>query len=488
METLRARLAADPLAVAPDEVLLASPLMQTMSALGANGISQMSILLYMDAGLPIGTVPQADGRKFPQLAEDITTITNDLKPYPAFRGWSWVANWWVWNNDSRYANPEEKTAYDAALTKAKETGEWSEVLETVGNRRFSFGVDAERNFHEVLDKVAPGKIARNRGHIAASTRNPPLFSLAPTKLICTTRPSKFRGPPRPGTPWTSRSGRASPRGAILSSGTISAPANRFFPIFSAWQCAARMASASRARSRIGAASPKTRAAHTRGHFGFSRDVQLFHQYGPWLQSLQPNDHVAIVVSGRMAKIDQWNTIGGEYFTRLFEAYQSCLYAHRPASFVFAEDLKPDTLQKYQAVLVVGQTVDMEPPLAAALKSVKSKVHYDGTCRESLVKDYSPLGVIFDKVTHDPSAWQDDAAYPRFAAYFMDNAKALSKTLSAALPPAQTTEAQVLLTERVAENGRYVWVLNSICQMLKWASYGMFPYLSRREFRLRRRSK
>jgi len=44
------------------------------------------------------------------------------------------------------------------------------------------------------------------------------------------------------------------------------------------------------------------------------------------------------------------------------------------------------------------------------------------------------------------------AYPRFAAYFMSNAKTLSKTLGAALPPAQATEAQVLLTERVRKTG------------------------------------
>src|SRR5262249_12799278 len=61
---------------------------------------------------------------------------------------------------------------------------------------------------------------------------------------------------------------------------------------------------------------------------------LLKQYGPWLTTLQGADRVALVVSGRMVRIDQWGGIGGRYFTRLFEAYQSCLRAGYPASFVF----------------------------------------------------------------------------------------------------------------------------------------------------------
>ena len=37
----------------------------------------------------------------------------------------------------------------------------------------------------------------------------------------------------------------------------------------------------------------------------------------------------------------WQGIGGFYFTRLFEAYNACLRAHRPVSFVFTEDCRPD---------------------------------------------------------------------------------------------------------------------------------------------------
>src|SRR5262249_55811297 len=66
---------------------------------------------------------------------------------------------------------------------------------------------------------------------------------------------------------------------------------------------------------------------------------LLRQYGPWLTTLHNNDRVAIVVSGRMCRIDEWGGIGGRYFTRLFEAYQSCQRGGYPASFVFVDDLK-----------------------------------------------------------------------------------------------------------------------------------------------------
>jgi len=111
METLRARLAADPLAAAPDKVLLASPLMQTMSAWGANGISQMSILLYMDAGYPLVQFRKPMAANIPSSRRH-HLCHHILKPYPAFRGWSWVANWWVWSPDQRYSGPEEQAAYD----------------------------------------------------------------------------------------------------------------------------------------------------------------------------------------------------------------------------------------------------------------------------------------------------------------------------------------------------------------------------------------
>jgi hypothetical protein len=461
IETLRARLAADPLAVAPDKVLLANPLLQAMAERGANGIAQMPLLLYMDAALPIGSAPQADGRKFPKLKEDITTVTNALKNYPSFRGWSWVANWWIWNAEARYANAAEKAAYQAALKTAKETGAWSGVLDTVGDRRFSFGIEAEKNFHDVLSQLAPGKASALSGPYRAVDSYPPLSFANADEVDLHYQAEQIQWPfvPWHDVDYQKRSGKAAWGHPEVwnDSGTGEQIWNSLFGMVM------RGADGVGTSGKIpnwGEQSEDARSSYFGTPSAFRAVFWLFHDYGPWLGTLKNNDRVAIVVSGRMAKIDDWKGIGGEYFTRLYEAYQSCLYAHRPASFVFAEDLKPGTLQKYGAVLLVGQTVEMEPALATALTSVKSKVFTDGTCRASLVKEYAPLGVSFDQVTHDPSTWQDDSAYPRFAAYFMANAAALQKVLSKVQPPAQVREPQVLLTERAAENGRYLWVLNN----------------------------
>src|SRR5262245_6241917 len=190
---------------------------------------------------------------------------------------------------------------------------------------------------------------------------------------------------------------------------------------------------------------------------------LLKQYGPWLTTLHNNDRVAIVVSGRMVRIDEWGAIGGKYFDRLFEAYQSCLRAHYPASYVFVEDLTPDALKRFKAVLVVGQTVEMEPALAEALKRAKAAgtaVFCDGSCRAELVKDFTALGTTFDKVARDPSPWQDDTAYLRFSGLYHSHLPALRKVLGPVLPPVAGVEnPDVVLSERAAEEGRYLFVVN-----------------------------
>src|SRR5262249_9706807 len=160
---------------------------------------------------------------------------------------------------------------------------------------------------------------------------------------------------------------------------------------------------------------------------------LLKQYGPWLTTLRNNDRVALVVSGRMCRIDEWGAIGGRYFTRLFEAYQSCLRASHPASFVFVEDLTPDPLNRYKAVLGVGQPVGREPALAEGwgrAKAAGTAVFCADPCRKELVKEFTPLGTAFDKVEKDPSAWQDDSAFLRFPGYYRANLPALTKALGA----------------------------------------------------------
>jgi hypothetical protein len=165
----------------------------------------------------------------------------------------------------------------------------------------------------------------------------------------------------------------------------------------------------------------------------------------------------------MYKIDDWVGATGRHFARVMEAYVACLHAHRPASIVFAEDLRPDTLRQYQAVLLVGQTVEPEPLLAAALRAARAAgvaVLADGTCRPELVKDFTLLGVSFDKWEKDPSLAADDHAYWRTALCAQADAAVLAKAMAAVRPPAQLDNPQVFLTERRAEQGRYLFVVNN----------------------------
>src|SRR5206468_2918912 len=89
-------LAADPQA-APAEILKPpTPLQQTMDGYSAAGIREMAILMRNDAGLPIDQGLPYDGRKPDVLLNQLKKVTELMRPYPAFRGWSWASNWWVW--------------------------------------------------------------------------------------------------------------------------------------------------------------------------------------------------------------------------------------------------------------------------------------------------------------------------------------------------------------------------------------------------------
>ena len=146
---------------------------------------------------------------------------------------------------------------------------------------------------------------------------------------------------------------------------------------------------------------------------------------------------------------------GRHFARVMEAYVACLHAHRPASIVFAEDIKPDTLKQYEAVLVVGQTVEMEPALAAALKAARQSgvaVFADGTCRAELVKDFVPLGLSFNHLEKDPSPAADDHAYWRMAGYAKAAAPQLAKALARVRPAAEVENPEVFVN-RAAGRGR-----------------------------------
>jgi hypothetical protein len=460
--------------VSPKKSSIAPPLLQTQAAYGAAGIQQMASLVGMDAGLPLGK--PHDQRKREGFQRDIVRVTEALKPYPSFRGWMWSANWWTWEEgyvpglprrhpDAKSA--EEKAAYLAAFQRAEKTGDWDAVLDKVGNYRLDYAVDAQEFFNTTLRKIAPGKVTSVAGPYRRFDHYPPV-NFANVDEVClhyqaeqlqwpNIAPHNVDYQKRPGK-------RAWGHPELFNdAGT----GDQILPAY--FQMVMRGADGVGCSGPIPGFGPQPVAADPRSSYHGTTSVfraanNLLRQYGPWLATLRGNDRVAIVVSGRMCRIDDWGGIGGRYFDRLFEAYQSCLHAHYPASFVFVEDLRPDTFAGYKAALVIGQTVELEPELIRALKRAKAAgtvVLHDETCRKELVAEYTSLGIAFNKIGNDPSVWQDDTAYLRFPGYYRAHLPALTKALGAALPPvAEVDNPEVLLSERGAEEGRYLFLVNN----------------------------
>jgi outer membrane protein assembly factor BamB len=462
-------LEADANAPAPGRYAILSALKRTVSGYGAEGIDQMAILMMNDAGLPLGA-PGFDGRKPPQLLDALTKVTTGLKPYPAFRGWVWSSNWWVFEQrGSRAATtPEEKLAYENALKRAKDASVWDAILEKVSSRRFSFAVDAQEMFNKRLRELAPNLVTAS----ACPHRNvesyPPVSLGNVDEVDLQAQWEQIAVPYHAphGVDFYGRPGKRS--WAHPEIWNDSGTGDQILPTL--FQAVMRGADG------VGCSGPLPPWAKNGslphdprvGHYGtvsvYRALNDTLRQYGPWLTTLENNDRVAIVVSGRMLRIDDWPNVMGTHFARLFEAYCACLHAHHPASYVFVEDLKPDTLKRFQAVLVVGQTVEMEPELEKALAAAQKagvEVFHDDTCRPTLVRGFTPLGVAFNQFEKDRHPASDDDAYLRFASYCKSHVAQLRIALEK--PVARVAEIdnpEVFASERKSEDGRFLFVVNN----------------------------
>jgi outer membrane protein assembly factor BamB len=466
LDSLARRLAADPLATAPEKAAPDTPLLDTLAGYSAYGIEQSAILMMNDAGLPLGG-KGFDPRKPPQLTEALTRVTKALRPYPAFRGWSWSSNWWLYERGSAAARtPTEKEEYDAALSRARATGAWDPVLERVSDRRLGYAVEAQALFNKALRQA-------ENAHLLTATAAPyrnveayPPLTFANVDEVDLHAQWEQIAPPY-----------ATPHGVDF----YKRPGKRAFAHPEVWNDAGTgeqilptlFQAVMRGADGVGFSGPvppwgerpdDERLAYAGTASVYRALGGVLRQYGPCLTTLRNNDRVAIVCSGRMFRIDEWGPgVMGVHFARVMEAYCSCLHAHHPASLVFAEDLKPGTLAAFKAVLVVGQTVEMEPALAEGLKAAHRAgvaVLYDGTCRASVVKEFTPLGISFSQFEKDAHAASDDSAYWRFAEYCRANSRALAKALVKVTPPvAEVENPEVFVSERAAEEGRYLFVVN-----------------------------
>jgi hypothetical protein len=446
----------------------ASALRSALGAYSAQGIEEMAILMYMDAGLPLGA-PGFDNRKPEELVQAITRVTTALQPYPAFRGWSWASNWWVFEGRGSKAarSPEEKSSYEAAAKRAQATGAWDPVLEEVSDRRLHWAVEAQDLFNRTGKPLKADLVTAVAGPYRSVEAYPPItFSNvdevdlqaqweqialpyhAPHSVDFYRRPGKRA--------WVHPE-------AWNDSGT----GDQLIPtLLSALQRGADGIGISGAMSPWMAGVDGLPHDSRSSHYGtvsvYRALNELLHQYGTWWTSLEPQDPVAIVADGRMLRLDDWlgQGVTGKYFARVYEAWCSCQHAHVPATHVFAEDVTSESLKRFKAILLVGQQVELEPRLQDALKGSGVPVFHDGTCREDVVRGSSPLGISFDHVEKDSHPASDDAAYWRFPAYFRATAPALRKALEPLVPPSIVANDEIHVSERKAEEGRFIFLVNN----------------------------
>jgi outer membrane protein assembly factor BamB len=445
-----------------------SPLIRTIAGYSAQGIQEMAILMYMDAGLPLGA-PGFDSRKPDELLKTIGRVTTALKPYPAFRGWSWASNWWVFEGRGSKAarTPEQKAAVEAALKRARESGAWDPVIDEVAERRLGWAVEAQELFKKTIQPIAPNLVTAVAGPYRSVESYPPTTFSNVDEVDLQAQWEQI----------------ALPFHAPHSVDFYRRPGKRAWVHPEAWNDAGTgdqllptlLSALQRGADGIGVSGPMSpwmssadglphdsRSAHYGSVSVFRAVNDLFHQYGPWWTSLEPNDPVAILADGRMLKIDDWlgQGVTGKYFARVYEAYCACFHAHLPATHIFAEDTTAESLKRFKAVLVVGQQVELEPKLLDALRSSGVPVFHDGTCRAEVVKGFTPLEVSFDRVEKDTHPASDDAAYWRFPGYFRATAPSIRKALTAVAPPSPVENEEIFVSERRSEEGRYLFFVNN----------------------------
>ncbi len=462
-QPLSDQLASDASAAAPEKLALAPSVQQSMSWWSANGIQDMAVLLNNDAGMPIGT--GFDKRTPEEMCDSIRRVNKAFLAYPAFRGWVWGANWFTFKGRGAKAGrtDAEVAAYESAMANGAATGAWDPVLDTVCNLRLSWATDAITLFQKTLAEAQrPDLRTGMSGPFRSVESYPPVTFAGVDEVDLYVQweqvPMPYFTPyavdfyQRPGKPSLSHPEMGNDSGT----GDLVLP-NAF---------AAIMRGARSMGFKYGwGYKPVDERTSQGGCDSQNRAfLPLMQSLGPWLAAQGTGDTVAIVASARMFKTDKWQGDTGVHFARVFEAWLACLHAHYPASIVFSDDMTPETLKKYKAVLMVGQWMAPEPVVAEALKAAASagvKVFYDGTCRESLMKDFTPLGFAFDQ--HENIMWRagNDSSFWRMPLTIKEDAARLQARLAPVCPPvAATDNPEVLLTERVAEQGRYLYVVNN----------------------------
>ncbi|MER6767595.1 PQQ-binding-like beta-propeller repeat protein, partial [Amycolatopsis sp. NPDC000746] len=497
--------AQDPASFAADKLTFEDFRHRAIAGYGAHGLEEQPILLNMDAWVPLlKEHGSGDNREPGEANQAITLLSTWLKDYRGFRGWTWAANWWVIKQGAQAALPSEAAAYAAALKSIRETGNWQGggVLETVSDRVFAVKPDLAAQFRQTLAGVDKTRVTAMSSPARAPQTSPPRLFANVDEVELHLQWEQL-GPPmttafqvdyyrRPGKPvWGHPEGIANDDGTggmilplllqLAMRGADGAGIDGFLDLH-------KWGEPQEPRSGGDGPDPADPRSGGAGKVSVLRaGFALLSRFGPLTAAARNANRVAIVVSTRMLRLDAGGTpsdadfysyyhgtIGSRYFDSLLEAYNACLMAHRPASFVFAEEASADVLRRYDAVLLVRQQVMPEDELLHALYDSTVQVYFDDACHPAVIEKLSPrdaplsaypFGFAFDRIArqgHDLglSVTNSEATYLRHRDYYLQAAQGVRAALSGVRPVAECDNPEVLLSEWTDGGVRYLWAVNN----------------------------
>ena len=463
---LHQRLSDDPLATAPEKARLALPIEQTFAGYSAAGVQHMSIFLNNDAGVKLGT--GFDNRSLEEMTADFTRANTVFAKYPAFRGWNWANMWWFFNSGGANAaqTPEERAAYLAALRRADDTGEWDPLLDTVANRMLQVTKDSVTFLDALLRPANPQLTTAIAGPYRKVEAYPPADFALVDEVDLHYQAEQITAP------------HAAPHNVDY----YTRPGKRAWAHPEAWNDAGtgeqfltmNFLTAMRGADGIGLQfnpPPWGRLKEddrlsNRGYLSVFRAMNvLFTQYGPWMAAQQNADQVALIASSRMLRTDVWASFMGRHFSRLAEAYTALLHNHTPARILFTEDLSPETLTSYKAVLLVDHRYQLEPALTTALQRAKAAgvaIYYDATSRAEFMTGFEKIPLEFTHFERgEYGANHNDIAWKNMVDYVQPHLTILRDTIGTTAPPVvRLAHDQVYLTERRSGVGRFLYLVNN----------------------------
>nr|WP_112474849.1 PQQ-binding-like beta-propeller repeat protein [Streptomyces sp. ST1020] len=481
---IAARLKASPVAVHYRKALFEDVGRRTIAGYGAYGIEEQGVLQSNDTFLPLDWPGNHESRKLEELKTDLATGTRTLDAYAAFRGWTWGANWWIGPVGAVAANADEKAEYTTAseAIAAGTSTTWLPVLDTVTERSITLKPTEAAELRRALNEASPGRLTAATAPYRQPQTVPPLLFAEVDEVDLHYQAEQIQLPlssahmvdfyRRPGKPvWghpelTNDDGTGGMFLPTLFQQVMRGPNGTGMVTDENTRQMKRVVAAPERGGGSGTQPGEPRSGGA-GKTSVQRAAfDMIARLGPAVAGADSANRVAIVVSTRMLRLETFERgwFSSLYFMRLYSAWAACLHAHRPASFVFTEDVDAEGLRGYQAVLLVGQQAELDPPLAAALNKARETVpvYADDTCHPSIRDAYGRLGLAFDRINRkdEPACQNDDTAYYRMRRAFLDQGAALAQTLSAVTPVAECDNPEVLLSEWTAGDITYIWAVNT----------------------------